>query len=114
MAPGTIFVDAPTYSVAPLGGWPQLYPKGTPGVAPANQSQTFSLSGTLTGDSVSMLWTWTNNPNPSLWQYQLVGTLNATNNTVSGNVSFDGGAANLYNRAMSWKQQMDTLSTEQV
>jgi hypothetical protein len=88
MAPGTIFVDGPTYYVGLLGGWPQLYPKGTPGVAPANQSQTFSLSGTLTGDSVSLFWTWVNNPNPSLWQYQLVGTLDTTNNTVSGNASF--------------------------
>lgn len=90
MTQGNIFVDGPPYWVAS-----GLGPHSPPGisVSPSNQSSTFDLTGTLTGDSVSMVWTWVNNPNPSPLQCQIVGTLNTTNNTLSGNSTCSGGAS---------------------
>lgn len=96
IAQGTVLVDGQTYSLAPLGGWPQLYASGTPGVGPANQYQSLDLTGSLTGTAITMQYIWTNDPNPSGWQFNLVGTLDTTNSTVSGNASFGTAASGTF------------------
>ena len=56
MNQGAVAVYGPVYWMETLGGWPSLYPPGTPGVAPASQWQTMGLTGTITGDSITMDW----------------------------------------------------------
>jgi hypothetical protein len=108
---GTIVVDGPIYYEATLGGWPQDYPVGTPGIAPSNQYDIFSLSGTTApssivippsttpSTSISMLYAWTNDTGSTPWQYQFTGTYNSLSNAASGIAAWDGLSSGIFTGA---------------
>jgi hypothetical protein len=86
------------YWMATLGGWPSLYPPGTPGVAPGDHSPK-SLSGAIAGDSITMYWAC--GACTTTWDWLLSGTVDVTHNAVSGNASFNGAPMGPFTGAQS-------------